>query len=47
MIKKTLVAFAGLALAAFAATPADARGVRACYMHRCAGLVLSSARRSK
>ena len=45
MIKKTLMAFAGLALAAFAATPADARvraGMLTCTVAPGVGLVLGS-----
>lgn len=45
MIKKTLMAFAGLAFAAFAATPADARvraGMLTCTVAPGVGLVLGS-----
>ena len=45
MIKKTLMAFAGLALAAFVATPADARvraGMLTCTVAPGVGLVLGS-----
>ncbi|MGB8638352.1 MAG: DUF992 domain-containing protein [Pseudolabrys sp.] len=45
MIKKTLMVFAGLAFAAFAATPADARvraGILTCTVAPGVGLVLGS-----